>query len=357
MNLNTSSEDQQSGLGILRLGMAITVSLSLFVSAEAVAQSADNPYQVIYNWGELPGGRPMGVVTGVHPDPDGEHIWIVERCGTNQCAGSNLNPIHKLNKEGKAVKSIGAGLFAWPHGFDLDAEGNIWVTEGAPAGDARGEPGAALGMGHQVFKLNQEGEVLMTLGEAGVAGDDDSHFNGPAAIVVSANGQFWVADGHRGGNNRIMKFSSEGRLLLKLGGGIDSLSREASYFNDPHDLKLDSQGRLFVADRGNNRIQIFNADGELADIWTQFGRPSGIWIDANDRIYVADGMSGAQWNRGWQRGIRIGDASTGWITEFIPDYELPTGSGIEFLASDDEGNIFAGQVGRQRFEKYVRVRP
>jgi DNA-binding beta-propeller fold protein YncE len=336
----------------------ILLCLAAFLPATLVAQAAaDNPYQVIYHWGQLPADRPMGVVTGVHPDPDGVHLWIMERCGTNQCAGSDLPPIHKLDRDGKVVKSIGAGLFAWPHGFDLDSDGNIWVTEGAPDGDARGQPGFERGMGHQVIKLNQNGEVLMRLGEAGVPGDDAGHFNGPAAIVVAQNGEIWIADGHRGGNNRIMKLSPQGDLLLQLGGGIDSLSREASLFNDPHDLKIDSQGRLFVADRGNNRIQIFSQDGELLDIWTQFGRPSGIWIDSNDRILVADGMSGQQWNRGWQRGIRIGDARTGWITEFIPDYEIPNGSGIEFLASDSEGNIYAGQVGRQRFEKYVRVRP
>lgn len=324
----------------------------------AMAQSgADNPYQVIYNWGDLPGDRQMGVVTGVHPDPDGEHLWIVERCGSNQCAGSDLNPIHKLDSEGHAVKSLGAGLFAWPHGFDLDSDGNLWVTEGAPAGDARGEPGMERGMGHQVIKLSQDGEVLLRLGEAGVAGNDSSHFNGPAAVLVAPNGDIWIADGHRGGNNRLLKFSPQGELLLQLGGGVDAQSRESGFFNDPHDLKMDSSGRLFVADRGNNRIQIFDQSGELLDIWTQFGRPSGIWIDADDTIYVADGMSGDQWNRGWQRGIRIGDAKTGWVTEFIPDYEIPRGSGIEFLATDATGSVYAGQVGRQRFEKYVRVRP
>ncbi len=324
------------------------------VSAQAVSE---NPYQVIYHWGALPDGREMGVVTGVHPDPDGEHMWIVERCSANQCAGSNLPPIHKLDKEGRVVKSIGSGLFAWPHGFDLDRDGNLWVTEGAPEGDARGTEGFALGMGHQVIKLNQDGEVLLRWGEAGVAGDDDAHFNGPSAVQVAGNGDVWIADGHRGGNNRVLKFSAGGELLLQLGGGIASLSREVGRFNDPHDLKMDSQGRLFVADRGNNRIQIFDQRGELLSIWTQFGRPSGIWIDGQDKIYVADGMSGDQWNPGWQRGIRIGDAKTSWITDFIPDYEVPIGSGIEFLATDAEGNIFAGQVGRQRFEKYVRVRP
>jgi len=322
--------------------------------AQAVSE---NPYQVIYHWGELPNGRSMGVVTGVHPDPDGEHMWIVERCSANQCAGSAFPPIHKLDREGRAVKSIGAGLFAWPHGFDLDGEGNLWVTEGAPQGDARGSEGFARGMGHQVIKLNQDGEVLMRLGEAGVAGDDATHFNGPSAVLAAPGGDVWIADGHRGGNNRVLKFSANGELLLQLGGGVASLSREVGSFNDPHDLKMDSQGRVFVADRGNNRIQIFDQDGELLSIWTQFGRPSGIWIDAQDKIYVADGMSGDQWNPGWQRGIRIGDAKTSWISAFIPDYEVQNGSGIEFLATDASGNIYAGQVGRQRFEKYVRVRP
>ena len=336
--------------------LALLLSLLAFfvLPAQVFAQSlTSNPYKAILNWGELPGGRSMGVVTGVHPDPDGEHLWIVERCGANQCAGSPHDPIHKLNSEGATVLSLGAGLFAWPHGFDLDAEGNLWITEGAPDGDARGEAGKALGMGHQVIKLSQEGEVLMRLGVAGVAGDDAHHFNGPAAVLAAPDGSIWVADGHRGGNNRVLKFSSEGELLFQLGGGIDALSRESGAFNDPHDLKMDSQGRLFVADRGNNRIQIFDQSGELLDIWTQFGRPSGIWIDEQDQIYVADGMSGEQWNRGWERGIRIGDARSGWVKYFIPDFETPSGSGIEFLASDRDGNIYAGQVGRQRFEKYV----
>ena len=335
-------------------------TLQLLISALIfpIAVSAqENPYQVIYDWGELPGGRSMGVVTGVQPDPDGQHIWVLERCGANQCAGSELHPLHKLDLEGNTVMSIGAGLFAWPHGFDMDQDGNFWITEGAPDGDARGRAGMELGMGHQVIKINQEGEVLMRLGQAGVAGDDAVRFNGPAAVLVAPNGEVWVADGHRGGNNRVMKFSPDGELLLQIGGGVNDSSRESGRFNDPHDLKMDSQGRLFVADRGNNRIQIFSQEGQLLDIWTQYGRPSGIWIDRNDRIYVADGMSGEQWNRGWQRGIRIGDAKTGYVTEFIPDYEVPTGSGIEFLASDAEGNIYAGQVGRQRFEKYTRVRP
>jgi len=336
--------------------MTLTLGASI-----AAAQNGDNPYRVTYGWEQLDGGRVLGVVSGVVPDPDGEHIWIMERCGANQCAGTDIDPIHKFDMGGRIVTSLGGGLFAWPHGFDIDDEGNFWVTEGSPAGDERGELGFSLGMGHQVIKLDPSGNVLMRLGEAAVPGDDTAHFNGPSAVHIADNGDIWVADGHRGGNNRIVKFSPDGKFLLQVGGGLGQESKEPARFDDPHDIKIDSAGRVFVADRGNNRIQIFDQDGNLLLIWTQFGKPSGLFIDPTDRLYVSDGLSGIDrpgWraNFGWERGIRIGSATTGWVDTFILDHELPVGSGAEFLAADRNGNIYAGEVGRQRLAKYVRVR-
>ena len=330
----------------------------LMAGGEVAAQSvANNPYRAIHGWGTLPEGRRWGVASGVVPDPDGRHIWILERCGGDNCAGSDLDPILKFDLEGRLVDSFGAGLFAWPHGFFLDHDGYLWVTEGAPVGDARGEAGFRLGMGHQVFKLDRTGRVMLTLGEAGVAGDDERHFNGPAGVAVARNGDIWVVDGHRGGNNRLVRFNSSGEFIAAWGGGVGSESAERGRFNDPHGIAIDSQGRIFVADRGNNRLQLFDSQGEYIHQWTQFGRPSGIYIDPADVIYVGDGMSNDFWNPGWERGIRIGDARTGWVTAFIPDPEVDQGSGVEFLAADAEGNIYAGEVGRQRLIKYVRVRP
>lgn len=335
--------------------------LMLVHAAAAVAQSGNNPYRVMYGWEKMPGGRAMGVVSGVYPTPDGQHLWILERCGANNCAGSDLDPIHRFDLDGNVVESLGAGLFAWPHGFDVDDEGNFWVTEGAPAGDERGEPGFSLGMGHQVIKLSPAGDVLMRLGEAGVAGDDEAHFNGPAAVHVAPSGEIWVADGHRNGNNRIVKFAPDGTFLFAIGGGVGSESKEAARFDDPHDIKMDSQGRVLVADRGNNRIQVFSQDGELLYIWTQFGKPSGLFIDDDDTLYVSDGLSGVErpgWrdNFGWERGIRIGSARTGWVEHFILDSQVENGSGVEFLAADHNGNIYAGEVGKQRLAVYVRTR-
>jgi len=167
------------------------LSLAIFLAVgQLSAQSAsNNPYHATYGWGELPDGREMGILSGAFPDPDGRHMWILERCSANECAGTDLDPIHKIDLEtGRAVESFGGGLFAWPHGFFLDHEGYFWVTEGSPHGDARGERGEALGMGHQVHKLTPDGEIVMSLGQAGVHGDGRNHFNGPAGVVVTSNG-------------------------------------------------------------------------------------------------------------------------------------------------------------------------
>ena len=142
--------------------VAIFTVLGLIATIESVAQH-NNPYRAYYGWVKLPEGRVQGVVAGIYADPDGKHMWLMDRCGGNNCAGVDVDPILKLDLEGNLVKSFGKGLFGWPHGFFVDHEGNLWVTEGSPAGERRGEAGFKIGKGHQVFKLSPEGEILMTL--------------------------------------------------------------------------------------------------------------------------------------------------------------------------------------------------
>ena len=329
--------------------------------------STTNPYRVALGWEKLPEGRTLGIMSGAFPDPDGRHLWLLDRCGGNQCADSDLDPILKFNLDGNLVESFGAGLFAFPHGFYLDHEGFLWVTEGGSHGDARATLGESLRLGHQVLKLNQRGEVLMRLGEAGVWGDGPAHFNGPSAVAVASNGDIWIADGHRGGNNRIVKFASDGTFLLEVGGGVGSESREPGRFSDPHDLKLDSRNRVYVADRGNSRIQVFDPDGSLLYIWTQYGKPSGLFIDRNDILYAADGLSGTlrtgapdPWrsNFGWEKGIRIGDLKEeqAWVVHFVPQHDADIGPGLEFLGVDFTGNIYAGEINRERLVRYELFR-
>ena len=355
-----------------RTGSTIVVGLVVATGALCgilnAQTSTTNPYRATFDWENLPEGRSLGIISGVIPDPDGLHLWILDRCGGNQCAGSDLDPILKFDLDGNLVDSFGAGLFAFPHGFALDHEGFLWITEGGSHGDARATLGESMGMGHQVLKLTKQGEVVMRLGEAAVWGDDRSHFNGPSGVAVAANGDIWVADGHRGGNNRIVKFMGDGTFVLTVGGGVGSESREPARFSDAHDIKIDSRGRVLVADRGNSRIQVFAPDGDLLYIWTHYGKPSGLFIDRNDILYAGDGLSGQlrtgppdPWrsNFGWEKGIRIGDLKTeqAWVTHFIPQHDVDIGPGIEFLGVDFAGNIYAGEINRMRMVRYVPFRP
>jgi streptogramin lyase len=351
----------------ITLGSALV--LATVTTGPAGAQSSTtNPYRATYGWERLPAGRTLGVVSGVIPDPDGRHLWILDRCGGNQCAGTDLDPILKLDLEGNLVDSFGAGLFAFPHGFYLDDDGFLWVTEGGSHGDDRAALGEEMGMGHQVLKLTKEGEVVMRLGEAGVWGEDESHFNGPAGVAVSPTGDIWIADGHRGGNNRLVRYASDGTFISAVGGGVGSESKEAARFSDPHDVKVDSRGRVYVADRGNSRIQVFDPNGNLLYIWTHYGKPSGLFIDRDDILYAGDGLSGMPrtgapdpWrsNFGWEKGIRIGDLKTeqAWVVHFVPQGDEDVGAGIEFLGVDFAGNIYAGEVSRERLVRYVPFRP
>ena len=330
------------------------------VPAEALAQALPNPYRAVDGWAKLPGGRPMGAVGDVTMDPDGAHVWAVIRCDAaaperfgNECLDSELDSVVQFDLDGNVVGSFGGGMFIWPHGLDVDPDGNVWVTDAVSA--ERTPPGAR---GHQVVKFGPSGRVLMVLGKPGTPGDGPDRFNAPSDVVVADNGEIFVADGHgTDTNNRIMKFSADGDLIKSWG----RTGYAPGEFREIHALAIDNDGRLFVADRWNNRIQIFDQNGNFLAMWTQFGRPSGISFDAQGQIFVADSESDDIQNPGWEMGIRIGDARTGWVSAFIlypwGDPRSPAGNGAEFVAVDRDGNIYAGEPRPRRLQKYVRVRP
>jgi sugar lactone lactonase YvrE len=315
--------------------------LPLSVSAQRDA------YRAIDNHFKLPAGRTIGSTAAMAIDRDGTSVWVFERCGGNNCVGSTVAPILKFEASGALVKSFGAGMFLRPHGIHMDRDGNLWVTDGeGPDGkDPRRD-----GKGHQVFKLNQDGKVLMRLGKAGVAGDGPDTFNMPSAVLVAPNGDIFVGDGHGGASNaRVLKFSKDGRLIKTWG----KKGSAPGDFETPHSLAMDSRGRLFVGDRENNRIQIFDQDGNFLEQWKQFGRPSGIFIDRNDVLYVADHQSDAKTNPGFRKGITIGSARDGKVTVFIPDPDGEAGS-QEGVAVDVNGTIYGSLTGGMALKKYVK---
>src|SRR5436309_1327735 len=313
----------------------VALLLAAVMLMTAAVHAQDNPYRVAEGWPQLPPGMKFGGVISTDVDARG-NIWVFHRSDPT---------ILQFAPSGKLLKSYGKGMFVQPHGMTIDREGNIWLTD-AQAKD---------GKGMQVFKFSPDGKVLMTLGKAGVAAEGPDTFNGPTDVVVAPNGDIFVSDGHvANSNGRIVKFSKDGKFVKawgKRGSGPGEM-------DTPHSIAMDSRGRLFVADRANSRIQIFDQDGRFLDQWKQFGRPSGVFIDKNDVIYVADSQSNAMLNPGFKRGLRVGSAKDGKVTAFIPFVEPEpdknNNAGMEGVTADAMGNIYVGETTTQTLKKYVK---
>ena len=330
----------------LLAALAMTSSRTHGQSGAAVASNDfPNPYK-IESFGQLPAGRKMGQAYGVDIDRDGKSVWVFERCGAATCAGSNLAPLLKFDSSGRLVASFGAGMFVYPHGLFVDADENIWVTDGQ----------SKDGKGQQVFKISPTGRVLMTLGKAGVEGDGPDTFNRPSDVLVAPNGSIFVADGHGGDSNaRIVKFDKDGNFIKQWG----KKGSGPGEFDTPHGLVLDPQGRLLVADRGNSRIQVFDREGKFITEWKQWGRPSGIALDRSGTLYAADSESGTdRVNPTVKRGVRIGGLRDGKIRFFVPDPEgtdLPGGGGREGIAVDRDGIVYLAKTGAGGLFRYTKT--
>jgi DNA-binding beta-propeller fold protein YncE len=397
----------------LIVGAALAVAVSggvVLLSQEAPWTKATptndlpNPYTTVENFFKLPAGREWGSTSAVDVSPDGRFIWVAERCGMgengrarNSCwdaAGGKMHPHEVLlkfdQKTGNVLGSYGAGLMVFPHGIHVDRDGNVWVTDGQDNLPRRrpGQPAdtplpaaPAKVVGHQVFKFSPDGKLLLTLGKPGgnQPGQpaDQASFYQPNDVITYPNGDILVAEGHGSTHARLVKFDRSGKFLMEYGKRGSGLEGE---FDQPHGLAFDSKGRLFVADRSNNRIQILDASTfKTLDTWYQFSRLSGIAIDRNDVLYGADSESGSvnPMHGAWKRGIRIGSARDGKVTGFIPD---PSGEGVTFsmvdgkpvlrksdgspapggtlaaegVAVDLEGNVYGAEVGPHQVVKYTR---
>jgi DNA-binding beta-propeller fold protein YncE len=363
---------------------AIAIVVTVLVSvARVCAQSGDvptndapNPYRTIAGWAKLPEGRKMGSTSAVDIDRDGKSVWVAERCGANSCLDRTTGEIKdipvvlKFDENGNLLKSFAAGMMVAPHGIYVDRQGNIWVTDYQdnaplpPGGQGRGAgrgpaPTGPIGprpgstKGHQVYKFSPDGKLLMTLGKPGGAAAPD-YFYAPTDVIVAANGDIFVSEGHGAGNNRILKFDKSGKFIKEWG----KFGTGPGEFDQPHSLAFDSKGRLYVADRNNNRIQVFDQNGNYISEMRQFSRPSGLFIDKNNMLYAADSESESvsRNHAGWRRGIRVGSLKDGKVIAFVPDpTEKATGtSAAEGVAVDTAGNIYGAEVGPQDVKKYMK---
>jgi hypothetical protein len=315
------------------------------------------------------GGR-WGEVIRVHVDAKG-NIWVFHRCfnvvpaGSATCVGQGPAnpPILEFDPSGKLLQSFGVGLFAYPHGFTIDDAGNLWATdvndqESILGMSARNASGVV--MGQEVLKLSPKGKVLMTLGQQGVAGTGPNAFDRPTGVGVGANGDIFVSDGHAPNKynaGRIVKFSKDGRFLKDWG----RKGSAPGEFDEPHDLFVGgSRGWVYVADRRNNRIQVFDQDGKSIAAWTQFGQPSSVFVGKDDTIYVGSSFQDPNAKRGELRGIVVGNAIDGSLKAFIPDPadldKIAAGTSASGIAADSMGSVYAADVGAHNLRKYIKVR-
>ena len=332
-----------------------------------------NPYRLVERWPTIPpqmnGGR-WGEVIRVHVDARG-HVWVFHRCfnivpaGSATCIGRGPAnpPILEFDASGRLLRSLGAGLFAYPHGFTVDTDGNLWATDvndqleilGMSARNAAG----AI-MGQEVLKLSPGGKVLLTLGKEGVAGTGPDGFDRPTGVAIGARGDIFVADGHAPNAHnaaRVVKFSKDGRFI-KAWGRLGSAPGE---FDEPHDIFVGgSRGWVYVADRRNKRVQVFDQNGQFVAAWTQFGQPSSVFVGNDDTIYVGASFVDPTRKKSELRGIVIGNALDGSLKAFIPDpTDLDTvvaGTSASGIAADSMGSVYAADVGAHKLRKYVRVR-
>ena len=301
-------------------------------------------YRVVHGWPILPDGEVLGSVAGVGVNSH-DNVFVFHRAGRTWPDSDvlELTPIARPTidvfdgRSGALLTRWGANLFAMPHGLTIDDHDNVWLTD------------VAL---QQVYKYSHDGHLLLTLGERGVAGKDAGHFNRPTAVAVTPDGSFYVSDGYR--NTRVMKFSANGKFLFQWG----SKGSGPGQFDLPHGIALDAAGKVYVADRSNLRIQVFDSSGHFLSQWSgaQLGRPYAIALDQHGNAYIADGgdqPNGPPDRSAWvevsPNGVPL--ARVGRFGNYDGQFEM-----AHSIAVDAAGAIYVGDIKGARVQKFVPVK-
>lgn len=310
----------------------------LFAALPASAQTGPG-YSVVHGWPTMPEGRVLGPAAGVGVNSAKGEVYVFHRVAR---AGGR-EPIKQPTvavfdaATGKLLREWGEGVFLNPHGLSIAPNGNVWLTD------------TKL---NQVFEYTPDGKQLRVLGEKGVAGKDAAHFDQPTDVAVMPDGSFYVSDGY--GNTRVIKFAADGKFLMQWG----EPGTGPGQFNTPHAVVPDGKGKVYVADRYNDRVQVFDEAGKFLAQWksAQLGRPFGLALLPGNRLAVVDG--GEQPPTGPDHdGVSVVDTSGKVIERFsrigLQDGQLWVAHDI---AADTKGTLYVVDVFGQRVQKFVPKR-
>ena len=323
----------------LRAITRLSILLVAFTAASQAELTDKDGYAVVHGWPELPVGRTLGQATGVGVDSH-NHVFVFHRAGREWSDPFPADPIETPavmvfdGDTGKMLAEWGSNMFVMPHGLSVDAENNVWMTD--------------VGR-HQVFKFSHDGDLLLTLGENRVAGADSEHFNLPTDVAVLSDGSFYVSDGYA--NTRIVKFSPQGKFQFQWGEAGSSEGR----FDLPHGIAVDGESRVYVADRSNARVQVFDREGSFLAQWksTEIGRPYAVAIGPDEKAYIVDGGDQPPGPPDRSRAMRMslnGDVETTFGRYGNYDGQFQLGHDIAVAA---DGAVYVVDAWGMRVQKFI----
>ena len=276
------------------------------------------PYRVVPNFFKFPKGMVAGEASGVAVNSKG-HIFLFQR---------TKPMLAEYDAKGNFIQSIGEGLFSHPHGLRIDADDNLWTTDDGS---------------HLVLKLDPSGSVLLVLGRINTGAEANWLFNKPADVAFAKNGDIYVADGY--GNSRVVKFDRDGNYIKAWG----KYGTGPGEFNLPHTVAVDNQGRVYVGDRENQRIQIFDSEGKFIQQWTDVGYPYGLWITPDQHVWMVDG--------GYDRIVEL-DQNGKILGAFgEPGHKPGQMAWGHFMAMGPDKTIYVADVLNWRFQVFSRTLP
>jgi DNA-binding beta-propeller fold protein YncE len=299
--------------------MAIRAAiLGIFWVAIALCQPA-LPHKLVKNWAQLPEGWNFGETSGVAVDKS-DNVWVFNR---------GRHPVIEFDKNGKMLRAWNEVPVVSSHGIRVDNDGFIWLIDVA---------------GHQVLKMTPEGRLVLRIGGVGGApGNDESKeaFNRPTGVIFAPNGDFFISDGYV--NSRVVKYGRNADFITKWG----RKGTGDSEFNLVHDVALDSKGRLYVADRSNSRIQIFDQNGAFIGKWTNVGQPGGVdYAAKEDALYMCDGLNDRVVKLNLD-GQVLGTLGSHGKTEGKFDF-------VHNIAIDSTGALYTAEIKNWRVQKFAR---
>jgi DNA-binding beta-propeller fold protein YncE len=301
------------------IGWALAALLALFstdVLSNGLKSGPPLPHKLVKDWAKLPKGWNLGESSGVAVDKQ-DNVWVFNR---------GAHPVIQFDKNGNMLQSWGDGLFKSSHGIRIDADGNVWAI------DVKG---------HLALKFSPAGKVQMVIGRSPGNNDSKDSFNEPTGIAFAANGDLFISDGYV--NSRVIKFNREGDYLTHWG----SKGEGDGQFNLVHDVTIDSAGKIYVADRTNARVQIFDANGKFLGKWTGIGNPWGLaYVSKENAIYMCDGFN--------NRVIKLGLDGT---VQGVLGSQGRTPGKFDFvhnIAVDSEGSIYVVEIKNWRVQKFAK---